>query len=1121
MIRKLEQAGVRRNLFSASLFTGLAISAWLLLTGVVVQAQTLNLRYAFDDAGSGTTTPSDTGLGSEVNVTLQMINKTGGSTNLHGAANSGVAGLTNPNRALNLSANTGQGATGNFAAVTNSALGFGNVTNFVVTMWMKQSLLLANTTGGRMFILGNSTNSDAGTPNSISMKWQDNKDLYFFVNTVQATAAFSSILPTNSWIFVAMAYDGTNVTLYEGSDVSPATLINTTAAAGQTVPLGTAASLYLGNRPARDRCFAGWIDDFRVYTGWGDASFVESVRLAAAGPGGLTALPNNNFVTLTWNALSGATSYNINRSTVSGGPYTTISTAGTVTGISYVDSTAVNGTTYYYTVSAQTAAGVTANSAIEASATPSPPPPVPVSLTPTAGNAQIVLTWNPSAGAATYNVKRSTMSGSETTITNVSTTMFTDAPLINGVTYYYVVSALGATGAESANAGEVSATPVGPPPAPAGLTAYGAAIGQVGMNWNASLLATSYNVYRATTSGGSYTMISSPGTVTGTGYVDTTAAVSAPYYYEVSAVNVNGEGPLSGYVSAAPLTPKLRFDFSDTGTTTTDSISGVGLNIVDGNNAPADYHGSAGSGVGGVGKSLDFSSNPYNSPTTGPLASTISNPALTFGAISNFTLTFWVKPDSDFYSGVGANIVSTNNSRLFILSPTNVVDYPTVPAKVPGLFMKINSYDNQPENGELKVFFNNNEYVTPTGSFISSTGLWSFVAITYDGSNFKVYSASLTNAANTAASLILNVQTNGQTLNFTNNGNLLLCNSGALTKSVDGWMNDFRFYNGAGDSNFVENVRLLAADPPGGLTATGGDHQAGLSWNAFGGAVSYNIKRAVTSGGIYTTISTPGTVTGTSFIDSTAVNGTTYYYVISASTVYGESANSAEVNATAACTPPPAPTAGNNGPACVGSSLNLTATAVSGATYSWAGPNGFTSTDQNPSIANVTASDAGDYTVTATVGDCTSAPATTTVVVNEANAPTVGYNSPIYAGMTLNLTASTVSGATYNWTGPNGFISTNQNPSITNTTSAAAGDYSATVSVGNCTSVPATVTVVVNPPATMSVQASGGSLILNWPYGMLQSATNIIGPWNDVIGVIPPYTNTPNESQEYFRVQLQ
>src|SRR5439155_21926133 len=49
---------------------------------------------------------------------------------------------------------------------------------------------------------------------------------------------------------------------------------------------------------------------------------------------------------------------------------------------------------------------------------------------------------------------------------------------------------------------------------------------------------------------------------------------------------------------------------------------------------------------------------------------------------------------------------------------------------------------------------------------------------------------------------------------------------------------------------------------------------------------------------------------------------------------------------------PPTPTPSNNGPICAGSTLNLTTAAVSGATYTWAGPNGFTSTLQNPSIAN-------------------------------------------------------------------------------------------------------------------------------------------------------------------------
>jgi beta-galactosidase len=380
------------------------------VVGNVPYGPTLKVRFPFDDAGPGTTTPSDTGNGG-VNVSLQMLNQSGGSTNLHGAAGSGVAGLTNPNHALNLSMNPNQGASagasGNFAAVTNSALGFGAVTNFVATVWMKQLYLLPADYGPRMFLLGNGTNADCGTANSIGVKFQDAEDLYFFVNTAQAVAAFGSSLPTNTWIFLAMAYDGTNVTLYEGTDLTSATLISTTAVAGQAVSLGSAASLFLGNRPDRARCFAGWIDDFRFYDGVGDLSFVESVRQSAAGPAGLSATPGNNQVSLAWNPLFGATGYNIKRSTVSGGPYAVISAPGAVTGTNYVDSTAVNGTTYYYVVSAApmiSEAGETANSPAEASVTLPTPPPAPVASYnfPLYAGMTLILSASTVSGA-TYN----------------------------------------------------------------------------------------------------------------------------------------------------------------------------------------------------------------------------------------------------------------------------------------------------------------------------------------------------------------------------------------------------------------------------------------------------------------------------------------------------------------------------------------------------------------------------------------------------------------------------------------------------------------------------------------------------------------------------------------------
>ena len=84
-------------------------------------------------------------------------------------------------------------------------------------------------------------------------------------------------------------------------------------------------------------------------------------------PGGLTAVPGNNQVSLTWNSVAGATGYNIKRSSVSGGPYSVI--AGGGTGTNYTDSAVTNGGTYYYVVSAVTSSGEGANS-LEVSATP-------------------------------------------------------------------------------------------------------------------------------------------------------------------------------------------------------------------------------------------------------------------------------------------------------------------------------------------------------------------------------------------------------------------------------------------------------------------------------------------------------------------------------------------------------------------------------------------------------------------------------------------------------------------------------------------------------------------------------------------------------------------------------
>jgi len=96
-------------------------------------------------------------------------------------------------------------------------------------------------------------------------------------------------------------------------------------------------------------------------------------------------------------------------------------------------------------------------------------PSAPTGLTATAGNAQVNLTWNASAGATGYYVKRSTSSSTEVQIAAQSATAYSDNSVSNGITYYYVVSAYNSYG-QSANSAEVSGTPVAPPPPAADVT---------------------------------------------------------------------------------------------------------------------------------------------------------------------------------------------------------------------------------------------------------------------------------------------------------------------------------------------------------------------------------------------------------------------------------------------------------------------------------------------------------------------------------------------------------------------------------------------------------------------------------------------------------------------------
>jgi hypothetical protein len=176
-------------------------------------------------------------------------------------------------------------------------------------------------------------------------------------------------------------------------------------------------------------------------------------------PTGLTATGTNAAVLLNWNVAVGATGYNIKRSTTSG-TEVTIDNAGTT---SYTDLAVVNGQQYFYKISSTNSTGESANSS-EVTATPNDPPAAPTALAATAGTNQVTLSWTGSAGAASYNIKRSITSGSGySTIgtTTAPTVAYTDSTAIKFVQYYYVVSAVSAYGESPDSSPEATATPTG------------------------------------------------------------------------------------------------------------------------------------------------------------------------------------------------------------------------------------------------------------------------------------------------------------------------------------------------------------------------------------------------------------------------------------------------------------------------------------------------------------------------------------------------------------------------------------------------------------------------------------------------------------------------------------
>jgi hypothetical protein len=171
---------------------------------------------------------------------------------------------------------------------------------------------------------------------------------------------------------------------------------------------------------------------------------------------------------------------------------------------------------------------------------------------------------------------------------------------------------------------------------------------------------------------------------------------------------------------------------------------------------------------------------------------------------------------------------------------------------------------------------------------------------------------------------------------------------------------------------------------------------------------------------------------------------------------------------------PAQPVASAGSVTCTGQPLNFTATGGgTGVLFYWTGPDNFTSTLQNPSIASPTMLATGDYIVSADKGGCVLKDTVTVTIGQTPAKPTASNSGPVCAGGILNLFATnSTTGATYQWAGPNSYSSTQQNPTIDPVPNNGGGKYWVHAVLGGCKSENDTTTAVVNTVTYLGAYAS-------------------------------------------------
>ena len=603
-------------------------------------------------------------------------------------------------------------------------------------------------------------------------------------------------------------------------------------------------------------------------------------------------------ITLSWAGSAYAESYNVKRSTTPGGPYTTLGVVGPKN-LSYSDSGLTAGTTYYYVVSANNPGGEGADST-QVAATADGQLYENIIGTPgsnndwgatrelafdgslknfidlyEAGGAWVGVDLGAGASAVITSVKYcpradsanrmvgGTFQGSNTAdfssgvvdLFTIATAppdgVLTTQSISNGTAFRYI-RYIQTTDSGWNTLAEVqflgNATGLAAPAAPSGLIASARNGYNMDIEWSPVSGATGYKVKRATTPGGPYVI---QGDTAGTAFVDNNLPGDTTYYYTVCAYNSAGESINSTEISAMTQSsgPHLLAYFKMDGNADDSSVNGYHATEV---GSPV-----YATGYGGQAMDLDAVDDYVQ------LSPDVSKS-------DDITIAAWVNWD-----GIGTW------SRIF--------DFGTGTDRY--LFLTPKSGDNT-----LRFAIKNGggEQIVETSTL--AAGTWVHVAVTLNGNTARLYVNGSLAASN--SSVTINPSDFNPSANY-------IGKSQYADPLFDGRIDEFRIYNYALSAAEVDALAGAPPPPdttppaaPAGLAATVGDGYVDLAWlgNHEIDLADYTVYRSTTSGSGYTAIASG--LVSSNYLDSSVVNGITYYYVVTATDVLSnESDRSAEVSA--------------------------------------------------------------------------------------------------------------------------------------------------------------------------------------------------------------------------------